>query len=109
MRRTAAPRAPPACSKSRRRGTRRRRSAKARKPGREARQQVGRHEEGVKGQAGRADAPDRGAGMEREARARAAQRWARLEYEARVATAVLSGTRGLLDYVTVSLARAEQE
>ncbi|MBV9024190.1 MAG: AAA family ATPase, partial [Streptomycetaceae bacterium] len=67
------------------------------------------HEERVKGLTGRADALDRSARIEREARARAAQRKARLEYEAQVATAVLCGARGLLDYVTVSLARAEQE
>ncbi|MCQ4084204.1 chromosome segregation protein SMC [Streptomyces sp. RB6PN25] len=83
--------------------------ANARQTEMEARLQVRTHEERVKGLAGRADALDRSARMEREARARAAQRRARLEHEARVASAVLAGARGLLDYVTVSLGRAEQE
>ncbi|MDF3289201.1 chromosome segregation protein SMC [Streptomyces silvisoli] len=83
--------------------------ANARQTEMEARLQLRTHEERVKALAGRADALDRAARMEREARARAAQRRARQEHEGRVASAVLAGARGLLEYVTVSLARAEQE
>jgi chromosome segregation protein len=83
--------------------------ANARQTEMEARLQVRTHEERVKGLAGRADGLDRAARMERETRARAAQRRARLEYEAKVASAVLAGARGLLEYVQVSLARAEEE
>ncbi|MCW2868878.1 AAA family ATPase [Actinacidiphila oryziradicis] len=83
--------------------------ANARQTEMEARLQVRTHEERVKGLAGRADGLDRAARMERETRARAARRKARLEYEAGVARAVLAGARGLLDYVEVSLARAEEE
>ncbi|GAA1922354.1 AAA family ATPase [Streptantibioticus ferralitis] len=83
--------------------------ANARQTEMEARLQLRTHEERVKALAGRADALDRGARMEREARARADRRKARQEYEARVASAVLAGARGLLEYVTVSLARAERE
>ncbi|MCQ4046074.1 chromosome segregation protein SMC [Streptantibioticus rubrisoli] len=83
--------------------------ANARQTEMEARLQLRTHEERVKALAGRADALDRAARMEREARARAAQRRARQEHEARVASAVLAGARGLLEYVTVSLARAERE
>ncbi|MDX6352247.1 MAG: chromosome segregation protein [Streptomyces sp.] len=83
--------------------------ANARQTEMEARLQVRTHEERVKGLAGRADGLDRAARLERETRARAAQRRARLEYEAKVASAVLAGARGLLAYVQVSLARAEEE
>ncbi|MDF9815917.1 AAA family ATPase [Streptomyces sp. SPB162] len=83
--------------------------ANARQTEMEARLQLRTHEERVKGLAGRADALDRAARIERETRARAEQRRARLEYEARVAGAVLAGARALLEYVAVSLARAEAE
>ncbi|KOG87182.1 hypothetical protein ADK38_26865, partial [Streptomyces varsoviensis] len=52
--------------------------ANARQTEMEARLQVRTHEERVKGLAGRADALDRGARAEREARARAERRRARL-------------------------------
>lgn len=83
--------------------------ANARQTEMEARLQLRTHEERVKGLAGRADGLDRAARAERETRARAERRRARLEYEARVAAAVLAGARTLLEYVTVSLARAEEE
>lgn len=83
--------------------------ANARQTEMEARLQVRTHEERVKGLAGRADALDRGARAEREARARAEQRRARLRHEAEVASAVASGTRQLLAHVEVSLVRAEAE
>ncbi|MEU3461840.1 AAA family ATPase [Streptomyces sp. NPDC006733] len=83
--------------------------ANARQTEMEARLQLRTHEERVKGLAGRADGLDRAARMERETRARAEQRRARLEYEAKVAGAVLAGARTLLEYVSVSLARAEEE
>ncbi|KPI12417.1 chromosome segregation protein SMC [Actinobacteria bacterium OK074] len=83
--------------------------ANARQTEMEARLQVRTHEERVKGLAGRADSLDRGARAEREARARAEQRRARLRHEAAVAEAVASGTRQLLAHVEVSLTRAEQE
>jgi chromosome segregation protein len=83
--------------------------ANARQTEMEARLQVRTHEERVKGLAGRADGLDRAAHAERETRARAERRRARLAYEASVAAAVLAGARGLLEYVQVSLARAEAE
>ncbi|MFE4666503.1 AAA family ATPase [Streptomyces sp. NPDC056716] len=83
--------------------------ANARQTEMEARLQVRTHEERVKGLAGRADALDRAARAERDARARAEQRRARLRHEAAVAGAVASGARQLLAHVEVSLARAEQE
>ncbi|WP_445516283.1 AAA family ATPase [Streptomyces sp. NEAU-174] len=83
--------------------------ANARQTEMEARLQVRTHEERVKGLAGRADALDRGARAEREARTRAEQRRARLRHEAEVASAVASGARQLLAHVEVSLVRAEQE
>ncbi|MEV6025138.1 AAA family ATPase [Streptomyces sp. NPDC052036] len=83
--------------------------ANARQTEMEARLQVRTHEERVKGLAGRADALDRGARAEREARARAEQRRARLRHEAAVAEAVASGARQLLAHVEVSLSRAEAE
>ncbi|MGW2560036.1 chromosome segregation SMC family protein [Streptomyces sp. NPDC001514] len=83
--------------------------ANARQTEMEARLQVRTHEERVKGLAGRADALDRGARAEREARARAEQRRARLRHEAAVAEAVASGARQLLAHVEVSVVRAEQE
>jgi chromosome segregation protein len=83
--------------------------ANARQTEMEARLQVRTHEERVKGLAGRADGLDRAARAERETRARAEQRRARLAYEASVADAVAAGARGLLDCVQVSLGRAEAE
>ncbi|MFB7508966.1 AAA family ATPase, partial [Streptomyces broussonetiae] len=83
--------------------------ANARQTEMEARLQVRTHEERVKGLAGRADSLDRAARAEREARARAEQRRARLRHEASVAEAVASGTRQLLAHIEVSLARAERE
>ncbi|MEU6801241.1 chromosome segregation protein SMC [Streptomyces neyagawaensis] len=83
--------------------------ANARQTEMEARLQVRTHEERVKGLAGRADSLDRAARAEREARARAEQRRARLRHEAAVAEAVASGARQLLAHVEVSLVRAEQE
>ncbi|WP_327401043.1 chromosome segregation protein SMC [Streptomyces sp. NBC_01288] len=83
--------------------------ANARQTEMEARLQVRTHEERVKGLAGRADSLDRGARAEREARARAEQRLARLRHEAAVAEAVAFGTRQLLAHVEVSLARADEE
>ncbi|MYS18921.1 chromosome segregation protein, partial [Streptomyces sp. DvalAA-14] len=83
--------------------------ANARQTEMEARLQVRTHEERVKGLAGRADGLDRAARAERETRARAEQRKARLAYEASVAAAVVAGARGLLEYVQVSLGRAEAE
>jgi chromosome segregation protein len=83
--------------------------ANARQTEMEARLQVRTHEERVKALAGRADGLDRAAAAERETRARAERRRARLAYEASVAAAVLTGARGLLEYVQVSLGRAEAE
>ncbi|MFJ5683260.1 AAA family ATPase [Streptomyces sp. NPDC093099] len=83
--------------------------ANARQTEMEARLQVRTHEERVKGLAGRADALDRGARAEREARARAEQRRARLRHEAHVAGAVAAGARQLLAHVEVSVVRAEAE
>ncbi|MFC7308801.1 chromosome segregation protein SMC [Streptomyces monticola] len=83
--------------------------ANARQTEMEARLQVRTHEERVKGLAGRADGLDRAARSEREARARAEQRRARLRHEATVAEAVASGARQLLAHVEVSLVRAEEE
>ncbi|SCK36475.1 condensin subunit Smc [Streptomyces sp. WMMB 714] len=83
--------------------------ANARQTEMEARLQVRTHEERVKSLAGRADSLDRGARAEREARARAEQRRARMRHEAEVAGAVASGTRQLLAHVEASLSRAEEE
>ncbi|AXE80455.1 chromosome segregation protein SMC [Streptomyces atratus] len=83
--------------------------ANARQTEMEARLQVRTHEERVKALAGRADSLDRGARAEREARARAEQRRARLRHEAAVASAVASGARQLLAHVEVSVVRAERE
>ncbi|MDH6219322.1 chromosome segregation protein SMC [Streptomyces pseudovenezuelae] len=83
--------------------------ANARQTEMEARLQVRTHEERVKGLAGRADSLDRAARAERDARARAEQRRARLRHEAAVAEAVASGARQLLLHVEVSLGRADQE
>jgi chromosome segregation protein len=83
--------------------------ANARQTEMEARLQVRTHEERVKSLAGRADSLDRGARAEREARARAEQRRARMRHEAEVAGAVASGARQLLAHVEASLARAEEE
>lgn len=83
--------------------------ANARQTEMEARLQLRTHEERVKGLAGRADSLDRGARAEREARARAEQRRARLRHEAAVAGAVAAGARQLLAHIEVSLVRAEQE
>ncbi|MGW1994414.1 chromosome segregation protein SMC [Embleya sp. NPDC001921] len=75
----------------------------------EARLAVRTHEERVRSLAGRADALDRGARAEREARASAARRRERMAVEARVAGAVLAGTEVLLRHVEASLARAGAE
>ncbi|MCF2528573.1 chromosome segregation protein SMC [Yinghuangia soli] len=75
----------------------------------EARLSLRTHEEQVKALSGRADSLDRGARMEREARARAAERRERMAVEARVAGAVLAGTQTLLRYAEASLSRAEAE
>ncbi|MFE7171840.1 chromosome segregation protein SMC [Streptomyces sp. NPDC057616] len=83
--------------------------ANARQTEMEARLQVRTHEERVKGLAGRADSLDRAARAERDARARAEQRRARLRHEAAVAEAVASGARQLLAHVEVSVARADEE
>ncbi|MER6998064.1 AAA family ATPase [Streptomyces sp. NPDC000410] len=83
--------------------------ANARQTEMEARLQARTHEERVKGLSGRADALDRGARAEREARARAERLRTRLRYEADVAAAVASGARQLLAHVEVSLVRAEEE
>ncbi|MCM8551640.1 chromosome segregation protein SMC [Streptomyces sp. STCH 565 A] len=83
--------------------------ANARQTEMEARLQVRTHEERVKGLAGRADSLDRAARAEREARARAEQRRARLRHEAAVAEAVAAGARQLLAHVEVSLTRAGAE
>ncbi|WP_416957871.1 chromosome segregation protein SMC [Streptomyces sp. Agncl-13] len=83
--------------------------ANARQTEMEARLQVRTHEERVKGLAGRADSLDRAARAERDARARAEQRLARLRHEAGVAEAVAFGARQLLAHVEVSLHRADEE
>ncbi|WP_320779942.1 chromosome segregation protein SMC [Streptomyces sp. CRN 30] len=83
--------------------------ANARQTEMEARLQARTHEERVKALAGRADSLDRAARAERETRARAEQRRARLRHEAAVAGAVAAGARGLLAHVEVSLTRADQE
>ncbi|MEV8229525.1 AAA family ATPase [Streptomyces sp. NPDC079167] len=83
--------------------------ANARQTEMEARLQARTHEERVKALAGRADALDRGARAEREARTRAEQRRARLRHEAAVASAVASGARQLLAHVEVSVVRADEE
>ena len=83
--------------------------ANARQTEMEARLQVRTHEERVKGLAGRADSLDRAARAERDARARAEQRRARLRHEAAVAEAVAAGARQLLAHVEVSLTRADEE
>ncbi|GHH16062.1 chromosome segregation protein SMC [Streptomyces lanatus] len=83
--------------------------ANARQTEMEARLQVRTHEERVKGLAGRADSLDRAARAERDARARAEQRRARLRHEAAVAEAVASGARQLLLHIEVSVARADEE
>ncbi|MBO0511661.1 AAA family ATPase, partial [Streptomyces beijiangensis] len=83
--------------------------ANARQTEMEARLQARTHEERVKGLAGRAEALDRGARVEREARARSEQRRARLLHEAGVARAVADGARQLLTHVEVSLVRADAE
>ncbi|WP_404956075.1 AAA family ATPase [Streptomyces sp. 147326] len=83
--------------------------ANARQTEMEARLQLRTHEERVKGLAGRADSLDRAARAERDARARADRRRARLRHEAEVARAVADGSRQLLAHVEVSLLRADEE
>ncbi len=83
--------------------------ANARQTEMEARLQVRTHEERVKGLSGRADSLDRAARAERETRARAERRRARMRYEGEVAAAVASGARQLLAHVEVSLERAVAE
>ncbi|MFJ5551651.1 AAA family ATPase [Streptomyces sp. NPDC093225] len=83
--------------------------ANARQTEMEARLQLRTHEERVKGLAGRADALDRGARAEREARARAEQRRARRRHEADVASAVADGAGQLLRHIEVSVGRSARE
>ncbi|WP_077058605.1 chromosome segregation protein SMC [Streptomyces sp. MP131-18] len=83
--------------------------ANARQTEMEARLQVRTHEERVKGLSGRADSLDRAARAERETRARAERRRARMRHEGEVAAAVASGARQLLAHVEVSLERAVAE
>ncbi|MER6391467.1 AAA family ATPase [Streptomyces sp. NPDC001523] len=83
--------------------------ANARQTEMEARLQLRTHEERVKGLAGRAEALDRGARAEREARARAERRRQRLAHEAEVGRAVADGARQLLAHLEVSIGRAEAE
>ncbi|MFJ8212443.1 AAA family ATPase [Streptomyces sp. NPDC096033] len=83
--------------------------ANARQTEMEARLQLRTHEERVKGLAGRADALDRGARAEREARTRAERRRQRMRHEAAVARAVADGARQLLAHLEVSVGRAEAE
>ncbi|MFI6349829.1 chromosome segregation protein SMC [Streptomyces sp. NPDC050560] len=83
--------------------------ANARQTEMEARLQVRTHEERVKGLAGRADSLDRAARTEREARARAERRRARLRHEADIAAAVANGARQLLAHIEVSVVRADTE
>ncbi|MFJ3879743.1 AAA family ATPase [Streptomyces sp. NPDC090077] len=83
--------------------------ANARQTEMEARLQLRTHEERVKGLAGRADALDRGARAEREARTRAERRRQRRRYEAEVGRAVADGARQLLAHLEVSIGRAELE
>nr|WP_209310619.1 AAA family ATPase [Streptomyces spiramenti] len=75
----------------------------------EARLQVRTHEERVRGLTGRADGLMRAAATERDARARAEQRRARLRHEAAVGAAVAAGARRLLAFVEASLERAASE
>ncbi|MFH8726758.1 chromosome segregation protein SMC [Streptomyces termitum] len=83
--------------------------ANARQTEMEARLQVRTHEERVKALAGRADSLDRAARAERETRARAERRRARLRHEAAVAGAVAAGARTLLAHVEAARTRAEGE
>ncbi|WP_030195096.1 AAA family ATPase [Streptomyces sp. NRRL S-87] len=83
--------------------------ANARQTEMEARLQLRTHEERVRGLAGRADALDRGARAEREARARAEQRRARRRHEADVASAVADGAGQLLRHIEVSVGRSARE
>ncbi|WP_411101693.1 AAA family ATPase [Streptomyces sp. cmx-4-9] len=83
--------------------------ANARQTEMEARLQLRTHEERVRALAGRADALDRAAAAEREARTRAERRRARRRHEAEVAGAVADGARQLLAHVEVSLGRADEE
>lgn len=83
--------------------------ANARQTEMEARLQLRTHEERVRGLSGRADSLDRAARAERDARARAERRRARLRHEAEVARAVAGGARQLLAHLEVSLARAARE
>ncbi|WP_200262844.1 chromosome segregation protein SMC [Streptomyces sp. HSG2] len=75
----------------------------------EARLQLRTHEERAKALAGRADALDRAARGEREVRARAEGRRARLRAEAAVAEAVTEGARRLLVCAQASADRADAE
>jgi chromosome segregation protein len=75
----------------------------------EARLAVRTGEERARSLAGRADALDRNARQEREARARAADRQQRASRQASVAQAVVSGARQTLACLEVSLARAGAE
>ena len=75
----------------------------------EARLAVRTGEERARSLNGRADALDRGARQEREARARAAERQDRASRQAAVAEAVVSGVRQTLACLEVSLSRAGAE
>jgi chromosome segregation protein len=84
-------------------------SAAARAAEMEARLAVRTGEERARSLAGRADALDRGARQEREARARAAERQDRASRQAAVAEAVVSGIKQTLACLEVSLSRAGAE
>ncbi|MDH6113003.1 chromosome segregation protein [Kitasatospora sp. MAP12-15] len=84
-------------------------SGHARQVEMESRLAVRTHEERVRALAGRADALDRAARTEREARARAAVRRRRAERDEAVAAAVVDGARQLLARLEVSLATADAE
>ncbi|MBL3804114.1 AAA family ATPase [Streptomyces sp. BRB081] len=83
--------------------------ANARQTEMEARLQLRTHEERVRALAGRADGLDRAARAERETRARAERRRARLRHEAHVAAAVATGARQLLAHIEISVERAAAE
>ncbi|HEU5331663.1 MAG TPA: chromosome segregation protein SMC [Actinocrinis sp.] len=84
-------------------------AAAARAAEMEARLTVRTGEERARSLAGRADALDRAARQEREARARAAERQDRAARQAEVARAVASGVRQTLACLEVSLSRAGGE
>nr|WP_196791818.1 chromosome segregation protein SMC [Motilibacter deserti] len=83
--------------------------ALARRSEMEARLAVRTAEERVKALSGRADALERGARQERQARARAAARREQREREAVVATAVLTGAETVLAHVDASIEQVSSE